>query len=60
LDIWIILGYNDFDPKNQLEKGTIAGPRFSAQTLVHGKLSQKEFLHHVKATAIAQMEKAMS
>jgi len=57
-DRWIF-GYPwlyDFEPKIDWKQGTIAGPRFSAQTLVHGKLTQKEFLRHVQATAIAQME----
>jgi len=46
----------DFKPIINWKEATIKGPRFSAQTLVHSKLSQKEFLHHVKAIAIAQME----
>jgi len=57
-DRWIF-GYPwlyDFEPTINWKEGTINGPHFSAQTLVHGKLTQKEFLHHVQATAITQME----
>jgi len=57
-DRWIF-GYPwlvDFEPIINWKEATIAGPHFLAQTLVHGKLTQKEFLHHVQAIAIAQME----
>jgi len=54
-----IFGYPwlyDFKPMVNWKDATIAGPHFLVQTLVHGKFTQQEFLQHIQATAITQME----
>jgi len=43
-------------PLDQLAEATVEGPRFRAETLVKGRLTQKEFLRHIQEVAIAQAE----
>src|SRR5882757_1076501 len=45
-----------FNPEINWPEATINGPRFRVETLVHGKLTQKEYLQHVQTVAIAQLE----
>ena len=54
-----IFGYPwlaDFNPRINWPQGCVEGPCFRVETLVKGKLMQKEFLKHVQEVAIAQME----
>src|SRR5712672_4658284 len=37
-------------------EATVNGPRFRVETLVSGKLTQKEYLQHMQTVAIAQLE----
>src|SRR5712671_5943930 len=45
-----------FNPDINWPEGRVEGPRFRAETLIKGKLTQKEFLQHVQTVAIAQLE----
>jgi len=54
-----ILGYPwlaTFNPEINWLEATVNGPRFRVETLVSGKLTQKEYLQHVQTVAIAQLE----
>src|SRR5712672_1848800 len=45
-----------FNPDINWPEAIVKGPRFRVETLVHGKLTQQEYLHHVQTVAIAQLE----
>jgi len=45
-----------FNPKINWPEGRVEGSRFRAETLIKGKLTQKEFLQHIQTVAIAQLE----
>src|SRR5712671_2639844 len=45
-----------FNPDINWPEGRVEGSRFRAETLIKGKLTQKEFLQHVQMVAIAQLE----
>src|SRR5712675_1875420 len=45
-----------FNPDINWPEGWVEGSRFRAETLIKGKLTQKEFLQHVQTVAIAQLE----
>src|SRR5712672_2348394 len=45
-----------FNPDINWPKGRVEGSRFRAETLIKGKLTQKEFLQHAQTVAIAQLE----
>jgi len=45
-----------FNPEINWPEATVNGPRFRVETLVSGKLTQKEYLQHVQTVAIAQLE----
>jgi len=58
-DDQFIFGYPwlaDFNPSINWPEGHVEGPCFRAETLVKGRMTQKEFLKHVQEVAIAQME----
>jgi len=51
----VIFGYPwlaAFNPTINWPEATVEGPRFRAETLVKGRLTQKEFLRHVQEVAI--------
>ena len=51
----VIFGYPwlaAFNPSINWPEATVEGPRFRAETLVKGRLTQKEFLRHVQEVAI--------
>jgi len=55
----VIFGYPwlaVFNPKIDWPRATVEGPWFRAETLVKGRLTQKEFLRHVQEVAISQAE----
>jgi len=55
----VILGYPwlvAFNPKINWPEATVEGPWFHAETLVKGRLTQKEFLRHVQEVTISQAE----
>jgi len=45
-----------FNPDINWPEGRVEGSRFRVETLIKGKLTQKEFLQHVQTVAIAQLE----
>jgi len=45
-----------FNPDINWPEGRVEGSRFRAETLIKGKLTQKEFLQHVQMVAITQLE----
>jgi len=45
-----------FNPDINWPEAIINGPRFRVETLVSGKLTQKEYLQHVQTVTIAQLE----
>jgi len=45
-----------FNPDINWPEGKVEGSRFRAETLIKGKLTQKEFLQQVQMVAIAQLE----
>src|SRR5712672_2591011 len=45
-----------FNPDINWPEATVNGPRFRVETLVSGKLTQREYLQHVQTVAIAQLE----
>jgi len=45
-----------FNPDINWPEAIINGPRFRVKMLVHGKLTQKEYLRHMQEIAIAQLE----
>src|SRR5712675_1740806 len=45
-----------FNPEINWPEAIVNGPRFRVETLVSGKLTQKEYLQHVQTVAIAQLE----
>src|SRR5712671_2258854 len=49
---WLVV----FNPKINWPGATVEGPRFRAEMLVKGRLTQKEFLHHVQEVTISQAE----
>jgi len=49
---WLVV----FNPKIDWPGAAVEGPRFCAETLVKGRLTQKEFLHHIQEVAISQVE----
>ena len=54
-----IFGYPwlaDFNPEIDWPNGKVKGGKFTAQTLVKGRMTQKEFLTHIQEVAIAQIE----
>src|SRR6267154_614221 len=54
-----IFGYPwlaEFNPDINWPEAIVNGPRFRVETLVHGKLTQQEYLQHVQTVAIAQLE----
>src|SRR5712675_3531147 len=54
-----IFGYPwlaEFNPDINWPEATINGLRFRVETLICGKLTQKEYLQHVQTVAIAQLE----
>jgi len=54
-----IFGYPwlaEFNPEISWPEAIIKGPRFRVETLVAGKMTQKEYLQHVQTIAIAQLE----
>jgi len=55
----VIFGYPwlaAFNPKIDWPRAAVEGPRFHAETLVKGRLTQKEFLRHVQEVAVSQAE----
>jgi len=58
-DDQVIFGYPwlaVFNPKINWPRAVVEGPRFHAETLVKGRLTQKEFLRHVQEVTISQVE----
>src|SRR5712672_4748494 len=54
-----ILGYPwlaTFNPDINWPEAIVNGPHFRVETLVSGKLTQKEYLQHMQTVAIAQLE----
>ena len=45
-----------FNPKIDWLGAAVEGPQFRTETLVKGRLTQKEFLCHVQEVAISQVE----
>src|SRR5712671_4244240 len=45
-----------FNPDINWPEATVNRPRFRVETLVSGKLTQKEYLQHMQTVAIAQLE----
>jgi len=45
-----------FNPTIDWPRAAVEGPRFRTETLVKGRLTQKEFLRHVQEVAISQVE----
>jgi hypothetical protein len=55
----VIFGYpwfTKFNPTVDWQNKEILGPRVRIETLVHGKMSQKEYIHYVRQVAIDQLE----
>jgi len=54
-----IFGYpwlTDFNPEFDWPNGKVKGGKFTAATLIHGRMTQKEFLKHIQEITIAQLE----